>query len=143
MRAKCKNKKINITRPNCALDSRTVLCLYVPGIHRQTFKHVPKCQWIPLTKLPWIPRTNTCNVNFVRTFDVPWIPQQANIASCSGFPNCKRIPQNVSGICKCKRIPQTVSRFRILFITELAYEQLKARAGIETKRLVFQLVISN
>ena len=47
---------------------------------------------------------------------MPRIPQQANIASCSGFRNCKRIPQTVSG-------------FRILFITELAYEQLKARAG--------------
>ena len=28
------------------------------------------------------------------------------------------------------RIPQTVSGFRILFITELAYEQVKARAAI-------------
>ena len=29
----------------------------------------------------------------------------------------------------CRRIPQTVCGFRILFITELACEQLKARAG--------------
>ena len=36
----------------------------------------------------------------------------------------------VSGIRKCKRIPQTLIGFRILFITKLAYEQLKARAGI-------------
>ena len=42
---------------------------------------------------------------------------------------CKWNPQIVSGIRKCKRIPQTLSGFRILFITELAYEQLKARAG--------------
>ena len=35
----------------------------------------------------------------------------------------------VSGIHKCKRIPQTVSGFRFLFITKLAYKQLKARAG--------------
>ena len=47
---------------------------------------------------------------------MPRIPQQANIASCSGFRNFKWIPQTASG-------------FRILFITELAYEQLKARAG--------------
>ena len=31
---------------------------------------------------------------------------------------------------KCKRNPQTVNGFRILFNTELAYEQLKTRAGI-------------
>ena len=38
---------------------------------------------------------------------------------------------NVSGIRKiCKRNPQTVSGLGILFITELAYKQLKARAGI-------------
>ena len=36
----------------------------------------------------------------------------------------------VGGIGKFKRIPQTVNGFRVLFITELAYEQLKARAGI-------------
>ena len=29
-----------ITRPNCALDRRTILCLYVPGFQRQVFKHV-------------------------------------------------------------------------------------------------------
>ena len=34
-----KNLKMNLTRPNCALDRRTVLCLYVPGFHRQVFKH--------------------------------------------------------------------------------------------------------
>ena len=30
-----------------------------------------KCKWIPkipLTKIPWIPRRNSCNVNFVGTF---------------------------------------------------------------------------
>ena len=30
----------NITRPICALDRRTILCLYVPGFHGQVFKHV-------------------------------------------------------------------------------------------------------
>ena len=85
-----------ITRPNCELDRRTVLRLNVPGFHRQTFKHVPKCLWIPLSKLPWTPHSNTCNVNFTRK--------------------------------TCKRIPQTVCGFRILLFTELACEQLKARA---------------
>ena len=96
------SQKKFITRPNCALDRRTILCVYVPRFHRQTFKHVPKFQWIQLTKIPWIPRTNICNVNFVGTFVVPLIPQQANIASCSGFRNCERIPKSVSGIRKCK-----------------------------------------
>ena len=31
---------IFITRPNCAQDRRTILCLYVPGFQRQVFKHV-------------------------------------------------------------------------------------------------------
>ena len=29
-----------ITRPNCALNRSTILCLYVPGFQRQVFKHV-------------------------------------------------------------------------------------------------------
>ena len=29
-----------ITRPNCALDRSTILCLYVPGFQIQVFKHV-------------------------------------------------------------------------------------------------------
>ena len=29
-----------VTRPNGALDRRTILCLYVPGFHRQVIKHV-------------------------------------------------------------------------------------------------------
>ena len=113
--------KINITRPNCALDGSTILCLYVPGFQRQVLKYVPKCKWIPQTKFQ-DSAYNTCNVNFVGTFVLLRIPQQANIASCYGFRNCKWIPQNVSGIRKMG-IP-------ILFITELVYEQLKARAGI-------------
>ena len=27
-------------KPNCALDTRTVLCLYVPGFQRRIFIHV-------------------------------------------------------------------------------------------------------
>ena len=30
----------NITRPNCALDRSTNLCLYVPGFQKQVLKHV-------------------------------------------------------------------------------------------------------
>ena len=94
------SKKNYITRPNCALDRRTIWCLYVPGFQNQTFKHVPKCMWIPPTKVLWIPRTNTCNIIFVGIFILLRIPQKANIASCSGFGNCKWIPQNVSEIRK-------------------------------------------
>ena len=67
--------------------------MYAPGFHRQTFKHVPKCQWIPLTKVPWIPR------------NCKWIPQNV-----SGIRNCnlKWIPQNVSGIRKCKWNPRNL-----------------------------------
>ena len=36
----------------------------------------------------------------------------------------------VSEVSKCKRIAQTVSGFRTVLITELAFEQLKAGAGI-------------
>ena len=92
-----------ITRPNCALDWSTILCLYVPGFQRQVLKYVPKCKWIPQTKFQYI---YTCNVNFVGTFVLLWIPQQASIASGSGFCNCKWNPQNVSGIRKCKWNPQ-------------------------------------
>ena len=90
----------SITRPNCALDRSTMLCLYVPEFQRQVLKYVPKCNWIPQTKFQWIPHTYTCNVNFVGIFFLLRIPQQATIASCSGFRNCKWIPQNVSGIRK-------------------------------------------
>ena len=31
---------IDNTRPNCALDRRTILCLYVPEFQNQGFKHV-------------------------------------------------------------------------------------------------------
>ena len=34
------NISMHITRPNCALDRRTALCLYVPGFQRQVFKRV-------------------------------------------------------------------------------------------------------
>ena len=82
-----------ITRPNCAVDRRTILCLYVPGIQRQVFERFPKCKWISLTTFPWIPRTNTFNANFVGSLVLLRIPQRANIVSCSGFRICKRVPQ--------------------------------------------------
>ena len=90
----------------------TILCLYVPEFQRQVLIFVPN-KWIPQTKFQWIPHRNTFNVNFVGTFVLLRIPQQANITSCSGFRNCKWIPQNVSGIRKYKFIPQTVSGFQI------------------------------
>ena len=86
-----------ITTPNCALDRSKFLCLYVPGFQRQVLKYVPRFKWIPQTKSP---HSYTCNVNFVGTFVLLRIPQQANIASCSGLGNCKWIPQNVSRIRK-------------------------------------------
>ena len=57
-----------ITMPNCALDRRIILCLYVPGFQKLIFKYVPKCKWI--TKILWNPRTFECNVNFVGPFVV-------------------------------------------------------------------------
>ena len=67
------------------------MCQGVPGFRRQIFKHVPKCKGIPLTNVSWIPRTNTCNVNLVSTFVFLRTPQQANVASCSGFRSYKSI----------------------------------------------------
>ena len=36
----CQLAMFYITRPNCALDRSTILCLYVPGIQGQVFIHV-------------------------------------------------------------------------------------------------------
>ena len=96
-----KEKNYNdITGPNCALDRRTISRLYVLEFLRQIFQQVSKCKWLPCTNILWVPRTTTCNVQFVGTFVLLRILQQAKIASCSGFRNCKWIPQNVSGIRK-------------------------------------------
>ena len=89
-----------ITMTNCALGRSTILCLYVPGFRRQVFEHVPKCKWIPLTKLQWIPHTNHCNVIFVGTLILLRIPQRTNI---DFVPDST----NVSGFCKREWIPQT------------------------------------
>ena len=40
MRIKVVLNAKNITRLNCAIDSCTILCLYVTGYQRQAFKHV-------------------------------------------------------------------------------------------------------
>ena len=72
---------------------RTVLYMFVPGFQQQIFRYVSKSKWIPLTKFQWFLLTNTCNVKIVGTFVWLRIPQQANIASCSGFRNCKWISQ--------------------------------------------------
>ena len=81
------------TRPNCALDRGTILCLYVPGFQRQVFKHVTKRQWIPRENFTWFLLINTCNVIFVSTIVLTWILQRAELGSCSGFCKCKYIPQ--------------------------------------------------
>ena len=39
-----RKQKTFITRPNCALDRRTILCLYVPGFQRQVFKMLKFCR---------------------------------------------------------------------------------------------------
>ena len=127
-----------ITSPNwSALDGRTVLRRlrrHDPGFQKLIFIYVPNCKWIPLKKLSWIPLTKNCNVNFVGKFVVSRIQQQVNIASSSGFYNGEWIPQKVSGV-------------RTYFLNELAYEQLKARAGIlifsnaEFKSKVLTIVI--
>ena len=84
---------------------------------------------VRLTRFTWIPRTYTCNVIFVGTFNLLRISQQANIASCSGFRNCKWVPQNISGIRKCKSIPQSEKEFRICLLLDLhmLLRNLKAR----------------
>ena len=126
-----------MTRPNCAPYMRTILCLYVPGLQRQILKHVSKCIWIPITKFSWISRTNTCNVNFVGTFVFFRIPQQANIAGCSGFRNCKWIPQNVNGFRKFKWILQTKCGFHLQF----AYSIKNLRIPFTVCRFRLQLRI--
>ena len=40
----------NITKPNCALDRRKILCLFVPGFQRQVFEQVKFC-WNDQRKL--------------------------------------------------------------------------------------------
>ena len=79
---------------------RTIWGLYDPGLQRKVFKFVPKCKWIPLTKIPW-----------TSPIDFSWIPQRANIAGCSGFHKSKRIAKNLSEFCKCKWISQTLVKF--------------------------------
>ena len=108
-----------IARPNFALDKRTILCLYVPEFQRQEFKHVLKCTWIPLTKFQWTPRTNTCSVNFVGTLILLRILQRANIGCCSGFRECRRIPQmrkDSRNLCEFPfQLADSPSRLRIPF----------------------------
>ena len=89
----CVENKTNITRPNYALDRRTILCLYVFWFQRQVFKCVAKCYWVAFTKVTWVPRKNTFKVDFVGSLVLLRIPQRANIGSCSGFRKCKWIPK--------------------------------------------------
>ena len=116
-------EKFIITKPKSGLDKHKVLCLYVSGFQKLIYEYVHNFNWIPLRKLSWI--TNNCNVIFVGIFVVSRIPQEANSINCNAT-----LTDSVSGIRTCKRNPQTKSGFRILFVTEVAYEQLKASAGI-------------
>ena len=61
------------------IGAQFCVCMFLYFIDKP-LNMLQKCKWIPLTKFQC-----TCNVNFVGTFVVPRIPQQANIASCSGF----------------------------------------------------------
>ena len=118
-----------ITRPICALNRRTILCLHVSGFQRQIFEQVPKSKWIPHTKFLWIPSTNTCRANFVGTFVLLRIPQRAYIGSCSGFRKCRWSLQiQVESVRNVSGFSNLYMADAIFFITELAYEQLKARA---------------
>ena len=72
------------------------VCLQVFGFRRPVFKPVLKIEWVWIPKNLWAPRTNTCKVTFVGTFVLFRIPRQAKRANCSGFSNCKRIPQIVN-----------------------------------------------
>ena len=75
-----------ITRPHCALDSK-----HVPLFQRQVIKQFSNYRWIPFTKFPRFPRTNTCKVKLVCSFDLLRIAQQAKIASFFEFQNCERM----------------------------------------------------
>ena len=104
-----------ITRPNCALYSRAVLCLYVPGFQRQVLEHVPKSKWIPLTKFQWVPRTNTSSVNFVGTLILLRIPQRANLGTCCSFRKCNWNTENYAYSAYNLQIPLTLCWFRSEF----------------------------
>ena len=85
--------------------------MYLPGFQRQVVKHIPKCKWFPLTKFQWIPRRNSCNINFVGTLILLRIPQRANIGSCSGFRKCNWIPQIYADSAYNFWIPLTFAKY--------------------------------
>ena len=96
----------------CALNRRTVLCLYVTGFQRQVFKNDQNCKWVPLTKFQWTPRINSCNVNFVGTLILLQILQQANIRRCSGFRKFKWTPHIYADSAYNLRSPLTICGFQ-------------------------------
>ena len=93
---------------------------------RQDFKHVPKNMCIPVSKFPWIPRTNTCNVIFIGILVLLRIPQRANIDNCSGFrklgefPKCRWILHAHEEYADNLRIQLTICGIR-LQLTDSAY----------------------
>ena len=67
-----------ITRPNCAMDRSTILCLNVPEFQRQVLRYVPNCKWIPQTKFQWIPQQLNLTIQmFYHLF--------VDSTNCSGF----------------------------------------------------------
>ena len=89
------------------------LCI---GFHRQVFKHAQKCKWVPLTKLQWIPRTNTCNVNLVSALVLLRTPQLANIGNwLFRIPHMYTDSANVCELRKFMHITLTICRFRFQF----------------------------
>ena len=115
------------------LDRRKTLCLFAREFQRRNYEHVPKNKWNSLGKVPWIPRTNNCNVSFVGIFVVFRTPQQAIIANCSGFRNFNWILKTVNGSANVKRNRFFLSGIskceQNLLVTELAFDKLGAGAG--------------
>ena len=62
-------------------------------------------------KFPWIPHSNTKNLNFTRTVVLSKVLQQANTNCCRRFRKKKRNPQNVSGFSKSKFFTQNLLTF--------------------------------
>ena len=71
---------------------RVCVCIFL-GYTDKTLNMFQKNKWIPVSKFPWIPRTNTCNVNFICTLVLLWIPQRANIDNCSGLRKLGGFPK--------------------------------------------------
>ena len=117
-----------------ALDRRTILCLYILGFQKQAFKHVPKCKWVPLTKFPWIPRANICNVIFVGILNLLRISQRAAIAGCSEF-------RKRSGFRKSERIQQIYADSAYLRGFSLQFADFTYSCGFRTAEIYWTHIL--